>query len=191
LKIKADVDLAVSFIFNLILYLFHEDYIQPEATSSSFISFVYFRLREIDVINMVTKPRILQRNDNYFNVTRDTFMFFEMVFFLCVFVLCVLSNVECVSGLSLHVFPYLYFKQHCISSDIEIVVISLQNSRFCDHVDYIHLSFNIGQNTQNEDTQKKTISKNIKDEKSGPRQDREKRTMSNVLCRTRRMMKPR
>ena len=70
----------------------------------------------------------------------SSFMFFEMVFFLCVFVLCVLSNVECVSGLSLHVFPYLYFKQHCISSDIEIVVISLQNSRFCDHVDYIYLS---------------------------------------------------
>ena len=60
MKIKAD--------------LFHEDYIQPEATSSSFISFVYFRLREIDVINMVTKPRILQRNDNYFNVTRDTML---------------------------------------------------------------------------------------------------------------------
>jgi hypothetical protein len=33
-----------------------------------------FRLREIDVINMVTKPRILQRNDNYFNVTRDTML---------------------------------------------------------------------------------------------------------------------
>jgi len=49
-------------------------YSQRLLTSSSFISFVYFRLREIDVINMVTKPRILQRNDNYFNVTRDTML---------------------------------------------------------------------------------------------------------------------
>ena len=140
MKIKGDVDLAVSFIFNLIIYLFHEDYIQPEATSSSFISFVYFRLREIDVINMVTKPRILQRNDNYFNVTRDTML-------------------------------------------LKIKVGENMRGQSRD-------TFNIGQNTQNEDTQKKTISKNIKDEKSGPRQDREKRTMSNVLCRTRRMMKP-